>query len=108
MALGRDLEALVRPDQLLEGRGQVDALLENKLFKWIRANYIMNTIHLSDVLLQSPDPVVAYHKPELQGAEPLAQGDLPVLKRAFSNFVFRQIYEISKKISLQNIFQLLP
>lgn len=36
--------------------------------------------HLADVLLQPLDPVHPQHEPELQGAEPPAQGDLPVLQ----------------------------
>lgn len=37
--------------------------------------------HLADVLLQPLDPVHPEHEPELQRAEPPAQGDLPVLQQ---------------------------
>lgn len=38
----------------------------------------------ADMLLQSIDTVVPYHKPELERTESLAQRDLPVLERSSS------------------------
>ena len=61
VSFGGDLEVLVRVDELFELLCQLDIL--------------------SDVILEAVHAVVAEDEPELEGSEPLAQWNLPMLRR---------------------------
>src|ERR1700758_2875173 len=56
------------------GRGQFEWLIAAHPFR----EFLRQTYVLANVMLQSLDPVVANHKPELQRPEPASQLNVPV------------------------------
>ena len=55
--------------------------------RWLQQ--LSATTHPSDVVLQALDAERADDKPELEGAKPLAQWDLPVLQAVCAHVVSR-------------------